>query len=73
MQLLNIPVDIAGDANEDKEWEQRGTTWASATRELRRLRHRIEAAGRVKTSGRLGCGKWLRSSGISKVEQRATI
>jgi hypothetical protein len=37
MQLLNISVEIAGDANEDKE--QRGTSWASVTRELRRLRH----------------------------------
>jgi hypothetical protein len=34
MQLLNIPVEIAGDANEDKE--QRGTSWARATRELSR-------------------------------------
>jgi hypothetical protein len=39
----NIPVELAGDANEDKE--QRGTSWAIATRELRRLRHRIEAVG----------------------------
>jgi hypothetical protein len=43
MQLLNIPIELAEDANEDKE--QRGTSWASATRELRRLRHRIEAVG----------------------------
>ena len=43
MQLLNIPIELAVDANEDKE--QRGTGWASATHELRRLRHRIEAVG----------------------------
>jgi hypothetical protein len=30
MQLLNIPVEIAGDTNENKE--RRGTSWASATR-----------------------------------------
>jgi hypothetical protein len=40
-QLLNIPVEMAGDANE----ERRGTSWARATRELGRLRHRIEAVG----------------------------
>jgi hypothetical protein len=38
MQLLDIPVELAEDANEDKE--QRGTSWASATRELRRMGHR---------------------------------
>ena len=43
MQLLNIPVELAEDAHEDNE--QRGTSWASATRELRRPRHRIEAVG----------------------------
>jgi hypothetical protein len=40
-QLLNIPVEMSGDGNE----ERRGTSWARATRELRRLRHRIEAVG----------------------------
>jgi hypothetical protein len=39
-QLL-IPVEMAGDANEERQ----GTSWARATRELRRLRHRIEAVG----------------------------
>jgi hypothetical protein len=43
MQLLNIPIEFAEDAKEDKD--QRGTSWASATRELRRLRHRIESVG----------------------------
>jgi len=43
MQLLNIPVELAEDAHEDNE--QRGTSWASATRELRRPRHRIEEVG----------------------------
>jgi hypothetical protein len=52
MQLLIIPVELAEDANEDKE--QRGTSWASATRELRRLRHRIEAVGGSKDSGPVG-------------------
>ena len=47
MQLLDIAVEIAGDANENKE--RRGTTWASATRQLRRPRHRIEAVGGSKT------------------------
>ena len=40
-QLLNIPVEMSGDGSE----ERRGTSWARATRELRRLRHRIEAVG----------------------------
>jgi hypothetical protein len=40
-QLLKIPVEMAWDANK----ELPGTSWARATRELRRLRHRIEAVG----------------------------
>jgi hypothetical protein len=52
MQLLNIPIELAEDANEDKE--QRGTGWASATRELRRLRHRIEAVGGSKDQWEAG-------------------
>ena len=52
MQLLNIPVELAEDVNEDKE--QRGTSWASATRELRRLRHRIEAVGGSKDQWEAG-------------------
>jgi hypothetical protein len=75
MQLLNIPIELAEDANEDKE--QRGTSWASATRELRRLRcvclllqdlvqRCLHGGGigskrleEVKTSGRLGFGIWI--------------
>ncbi len=40
-QLLNLPIEMPGDTQE----ELRGTSWARATRELRRLRHRIEAVG----------------------------
>ena len=39
-QMLNIPVEMPGAPD-----ERRGTSWARATRELRRLRHRIEAVG----------------------------
>jgi hypothetical protein len=49
-QLLNIPVKIAGDASE----ERRGTSWARATRELRRLKHRIEAVGGSKDQWEAG-------------------
>ena len=40
-QLLNLPIEMPEDTKE----ELRGTSWARATRELRRLRHRIEAVG----------------------------
>ena len=40
-QRLNIPINMPEDIKE----ERRGTSWARATRELRRLRHRIEAVG----------------------------
>jgi hypothetical protein len=43
MQLLNIQVELAEDVNEDKE--QRERSWASATRELRRLRHPVDRSG----------------------------
>jgi hypothetical protein len=43
VDFTNAFNELTEDANEDKE--QRGTGWASATRELRRLRHRIEAVG----------------------------
>jgi hypothetical protein len=62
MQLLNIPIELAEDANEDKE--QRGTSWASATRELRRLRHRIEAVGGSKDQWEAGVWHMDKSSGI---------
>ena len=39
-QILNIPIEMPG-APEGR----RGTSWARATRELRQLRHRIEAVG----------------------------
>jgi hypothetical protein len=39
--MLNIPIDMPEDTKE----ERRGTSWARAARELRRLRHRIEAVG----------------------------
>jgi hypothetical protein len=55
-------VEIAGDVDEDKE--RRGTSLASAMRELGSPRHRIEAIGGSKTSGRLGYGTCIRSSGI---------
>jgi hypothetical protein len=48
-QLLNIPVDMTG----AKE-ERRGTSWARAKRELRRLRHRIEAVGGSKDQWEAG-------------------
>ena len=40
-QRLNIPINMPEGIKE----ERRGTSWARATRELRRLRHRIEAVG----------------------------
>jgi hypothetical protein len=40
IKLLSIPVEMPGAPE-----ERRGTSWARATRELRRLRHRIEAVG----------------------------
>ena len=40
-QLLNIPLEMAGDT----KMERKGTSCAKATRELRRLRHRIEEVG----------------------------
>jgi hypothetical protein len=62
MQLPSIPVEIAGGANEYKE--RRGTSWASATRELRRLRHRIEAVGGSKDQWEAGV--WQRSSEFAR-------
>jgi hypothetical protein len=35
-QMLNIPIDMPEDIKEERQ----GTSWARATRELRRLRHR---------------------------------
>ncbi len=55
-QMLNIPIEMPG-APEG----QRGTSWARATRELRRLRHRIEA---VEGSMRLEYGTCRRSNGV---------
>jgi hypothetical protein len=52
MQLLNIPGEFAEDANEDKE--QRETSWASATRELRRLGQRVEEVGGSKDQWEAG-------------------
>ena len=49
-QLLNIPIEMPGDTKE----ERRGTSWARATRELRRLRHRIEAVGGSKDQWEAG-------------------
>jgi hypothetical protein len=49
-QLLNIPIKMAGDAKE----ERKGTSWAKATRELRRLSHRIEAVGGSKDQWEAG-------------------
>jgi hypothetical protein len=49
-QLLKIPVEMAWDANK----ELPGTSWARATRELRRLRHRIEAVGGSKDQWEAG-------------------
>jgi hypothetical protein len=49
-QLLNIPIEMPGDTKE----ERRGTSWARATRELRRLRHRIEADGGSKNQWEAG-------------------
>ncbi len=57
MQLPSIPVEIAGGANEYKK--RRGTSLASATRELRRLRHRIEAVRGSKDQWEAGV--WQRS------------
>jgi hypothetical protein len=52
MQMLNIQVDMAGDTKENRE--ERGTSWARATRELRRLRHRIEVVGGSKDQWEAG-------------------
>ncbi len=49
-QLLIIPVEMPGDTKE----ERRGTSWARATRELSRLRHRIEAVGGSKDQWEAG-------------------
>jgi hypothetical protein len=48
-QLLNIPIEMPGAPE-----ERRGTSWAKATRELRRLRHRIEAVGGSKDQWEAG-------------------
>ena len=48
-QLLSIPVEMPGAPE-----ERRGTSWARATRELRRLRHRIEAVGGSKDQWEAG-------------------
>ena len=48
-QLLSIPVEMPG-----AQEERRGTSWARATRELRRLRHRIEAVGGSKDQWEAG-------------------
>jgi hypothetical protein len=48
-QLLSIPVEMPGAPE-----ELRGTSWARATRELRRLRHRIEAVGGSKDQWEAG-------------------
>jgi hypothetical protein len=48
-QLLNIPVEMPGAPE-----KRRGTNWARATRELRRLRHRIEAVGGSKDQWEAG-------------------
>jgi hypothetical protein len=48
-QLLSIPVEMPG---APEEW--RGTSWARATRELRLLRHRIEAVGGSKDQWEAG-------------------
>jgi hypothetical protein len=49
-QMLNIPIDMPEDTKE----ERRGTSWARATCELRRLRHRIEAVGGSKDQWEAG-------------------
>ena len=49
-QRLNIPINMPEDIKE----ERRGTSWARATRELRRLRHRIEAVGGSKDQWEAG-------------------
>jgi len=49
-QMLNIPIDMPENTKE----ERRGTKWAKATRELRRLRHRIEAVGGSKDQWEAG-------------------
>jgi hypothetical protein len=48
-QLLIIPIEMPGAPE-----ERRGTSWAKATRELRRLRHRIEAVGGSKDQWEAG-------------------
>jgi hypothetical protein len=58
---LTFRLSLPEDTDEDKE--QRGTSWASATRELRRLRHRIEAVGGSKDQWEAGVwhmdnGQW---------------
>ncbi len=50
LSLLNIPIDLPEDIKE----ERRGTSWARATRELRRLRHMIEAVGGSKDQWEAG-------------------
>jgi len=49
-QMLNISIDMPEDTKE----ERRGTSWARATRDLRRLRHRIEAVGGSKDQWETG-------------------
>ena len=49
-QMLNIPIGMPEDTKE----ERRGTSWARATRELRRLKHRIEAVGGSKDQWEAG-------------------
>ena len=49
-QRLNIPINMPEGIKE----ERRGTSWARATRELRRLRHRIEEVGGSKDQWEAG-------------------
>jgi hypothetical protein len=49
-QMLNIPIYMPEDIKE----ELRGTSWARATRELRRLLHRIEVVGGSKDQWEAG-------------------
>ena len=50
MQLLDLGLNWDPDRAEAKEEEKTRTSWSSATRELRRLRQRVEIIGGGKTS-----------------------
>jgi hypothetical protein len=55
----------------DTKEERRGTSWARATHELRRLRHRIEAVGGSKDQREAGVWHMEKEQWVKEAEGRA--